>query len=240
MYSGGAMIDHIQDSAMTPLRNTPSTTSSNNTLPTNTPPANTPLTKSKMDTPTNPLENASNNTTVQDSSKNTTVQDSSKNTTVQDSSKNTTVQDSSKNTTVDDSSQHTHDETTTRVPPIAHTSPKDDAYAPEYSIFFVIYMIIGLMYLIHSGVDLPTTLNNWLLENPHYINMTLSTLYFALSIVYILYFHPKHESKNGEMYRQIVAIMVVAIIFIGWYKLYRKDTTPRTTMPQSSDQAIGF
>jgi len=130
-----------------------------------------------------------------------------------------------------------------RPPAPPPPAPKDESYAQEYSIFFIIYILIGFMYMIHSGVDLPTELNNWLYKNPHYINMTLSTLYFALSIVYITYFHPKKESKNTEMYTRFIAVAIVATIMMGWYKIYRKQSMSSMTsdpMPLSATQPLGF
>ena len=221
MYSGGAIIDQIQDSTVTgtPVTNTFPRPQTNlvegmgspprGTPPTGgmgTPPRGTPPTGGMGKTNAPPMDNTSNTAT--------------------EGGDPSIIEEDS----VD----------VVRPPPPPPPAPKDDSYAQEYSIFFVIYILIGFMYMIHSGVDLPTGLNNWLYKNPHYINMTLSTLYFTLSIVYITYFHPKKESKNGEMYRRFIAFAIVATIMMGWYKIYRKDSITSDPIPQSATQPLGF
>ena len=143
---------------------------------------------------------------------------------------------------VEEDSQPVVDVVRPLPPPPLKAPKKDDSYAPEYSIFFVIYILIGFMYMIHSGVDLPTEFNNFLFKNPHYINMTLSSLYFALSIVYIMYFHPKNESKNGEAYRSFIVCAILITIMTGWDKIYQKHNTTPTMeiMPQSATTQMGF
>ena len=212
MYSGGAMIDQIQDSTVTgtPVTKTfsrPDTGSGSMGTPPmgsmGSPPA------SMGSPPVDTMDNTS--TTATDGGNPPIIEDD----------------------VVD----------VVRPPPPPPPAPKDESYAQEYSIFFIIYILIGFTYMIHSGVDLPTELNYWLYNNPHYINMTLSTLYFALSIVYVTYFHPKKESKNGEMYRRFIAVAIVATIMMGWYKIYRKESMTSMTsdpMPLSATQPLGF
>lgn len=204
MYSGGAIIDQIQDSTVagTPVTNTSTPTQTNLVEDMGTPPTGgmgTPPMRGTGTPPTNtpPVE-------VATEGKDPPI-----------------IKEDSV------------------VPPLV---PKDDSYAQEYSIFFVIYILIGFMYMIHSGVDLPTELNNWLYKNPHYINMTLSTLYFTLSTVYITYFHPKKESKNAELYRRFIIFAILATVMMGWYKIYKKVSITNMTdpMPQNATQPLGF
>lgn len=221
MYSGGAMIDQIQDSTVTgtPVTNTfahPGTESdsmgSSMDSPPDYPPDYPPMDVNTMD-----------NTTIDDTSTTATNQ----------------ATDGSNPPVIEDDAV----DVVRPPPPPPPPAPKDESYAQEYSIFSIIYILIGFMYMIHSGINLPTELNNWLYKNPHYINMTLSTLYFALSIVYITYFHPKNDYKNAEMYRRFIVFTIVATIMIGWYKLYQKESTSMTSDPiplSSESQPLGF
>jgi len=119
-----------------------------------------------------------------------------------------------------------------RPPP---PTPKGDSHKEhgsnkqEYSLLFTIYILIAIMYMIHSGVDLPSEMNNWLHKNPHYINMSLSSLYFLVSIIYITYFHPEGESGDGKMYRIFIVLMILVIVMVAWYKIYKKHTASNIT-----------
>jgi hypothetical protein len=235
MYSGGAMIDQIQDSTITgtPVTNTfsrPDMGSGSMGSMDSPPSMGSPPPMGSMGSPP-PM--GSMGSPPMDSPPVNTMDNTS-----------TTATDGGNPPVIEDDAVVIEDDAVdvVRPPPPPPPAPKDESYAQEYSIFFIIYILIGFMYMIHSGVDLPTELNNWLYKNPHYINMTLSTLYFALSIVYITYFHPKKESKNGEMYRRFIAFAIVATIMMGWYKIYQKESTSMTSdpIPLSATQPLGF
>jgi hypothetical protein len=231
MYSGGAMIDQIQDSTVTgtPVTNTfssPDTVDSPSmgSSSMGSPPGSMPPSLGSTGSPPGsmPPSLGSTGSPPVDTIDNTS----------------TTATDGGNPPIIEDDAVDV-----VRPPPPPPPAPKDESYAQEYSILFIIYILIGFMYMIHSGVDLPTDLNIWLYKNPHYINMTLSTLYFALSIVYITYFHPKKESKGGEMYRRFIAVAIVATIMMGWYKIYQKESMTSITsdtMPLTATQPLGF
>jgi len=228
MYSGGALIDQIQDSTLTgtPVTNTFSRPQMNsmgkNSMA--TPPRDISTPSTPANSMNKPPGNSMNKPPMNAPSMDNTPPN-----------RGATKGDDPpiiKEDSLEDSVEKPPPPPPTPTPPTPPpTMPKDDSYAQEYSILFVIYILIGFIYMIHSGVDIPTELNNWLYKNPKYINMTLSTLYFTLSIVYITYFTPKKESKNGEMYRRFVAFAIIATVMMGWFKIYQKDSITNITNP---------
>ena len=55
----------------------------------------------------------------------------------------------------------------------------------DYTIVIVLYFLLGLFYIILSGVDLPTQIDNWLHEHHNVCYMIIGTIYIILGCVYL-------------------------------------------------------
>ena len=56
--------------------------------------------------------------------------------------------------------------------------------AGNNKLLSLLYGLIALLYIIHSGVDLPGELDNWLHINHNFILVLFATLYGAICLVY--------------------------------------------------------
>ena len=217
MYSGGAMIDEIQAQTLM-TTSIPKSISPKTIPPTTIPPTTIPPTTIPPTTiPPTTIPPISSNVAT-DRRKETSSD-------VATDGSETIAERTNESPTVKENTLPTID-VVRPAPPMPTPSQKKEAYAAEYLLLFIIYVSIALIYMIHSGVNIPSTsLNNWMLQNPHYMNMMLSTLYFSLSIVYLLYFHPENGHQYENMFKSCIAITVSAVTLMGWYKLYKKHST---------------
>tara|TARA_A100001011_G_scaffold375911_1_gene437953 strand:- start:615 stop:1010 length:396 start_codon:yes stop_codon:yes gene_type:complete len=66
----------------------------------------------------------------------------------------------------------------------------------DYTIVIVLYFLLGLFYIILSGVDLPTQIDNWLHEHHNVCYMIIGTIYIILGCVYLS--GKKGKDKKGK------------------------------------------
>ena len=55
-------------------------------------------------------------------------------------------------------------------------------------LLFYLYLITSILYLIHTGVDIPTKIDDWLHANPSYIYLLVGSIYMIISFQYLEYF----------------------------------------------------
>ena len=108
-----------------------------------------------------------------------------------------------------------------------------DYYAPEYILLFFLYLFISLLYVIHSGIDIPSNMDNWLQEHPAYINMLLATLYAAVSIIYLVFFHLPQDTFLQSELKVGCTICVIAMIAYSWFQLSRQTSFSRASSVMS-------
>ena len=90
-------------------------------------------------------------------------------------------------------------------------------------ILAMLYILLGLLYIIHTGVNLPTQIDNWLVKNHNFIYMLIATIYTIIAIIY-LYQNKKQESDsdNTTDYTIYKIIGIGIILLYMWYMLIKK------------------
>lgn len=109
-----------------------------------------------------------------------------------------------------------------------------DYYAPEYILMFFLYFFVSLLYVIHSGVNIPSSVDNWLQEHPAYINMLLATLYAIVSIIYLVFFHLPQDTFLQSKLKVGCTIFVIAMIAYSWFQLSRQTSFSRSSSMMSA------
>jgi hypothetical protein len=89
-----------------------------------------------------------------------------------------------------------------------------DGYAEEYLFLFGIYLLMGILYLLHSGI--------WGVSiESRTFNFCSAILYFLISIIYVLYFYPKDPGMPPETLGMIKTSIITVIVIIMAGSLYR-------------------
>lgn len=89
-----------------------------------------------------------------------------------------------------------------------------DGYAEEYLFLFGIYLLMGILYLLHSGI--------WGVSiESRTFNFCSSILYFLIAIIYVLYFYPKDPGMPPETLGMIKTSIITVIVVIMAGSLYR-------------------
>jgi len=81
---------------------------------------------------------------------------------------------------------------------------------------FVIYFLIGIIYLLHSGIQIPGNLDDFLHKNHHIAIFLLATCYLALSLLY-LFKNAKETDDVNTKYKRWVAASFVGLIWIYFF-----------------------
>ena len=61
-----------------------------------------------------------------------------------------------------------------------------------------LYALIGLLYIINSGVNLPGTLDDWLHKNHEMTYLMVGTIYFIIAILYLTSEKEHFASSNNN------------------------------------------
>ena len=89
-----------------------------------------------------------------------------------------------------------------------------------------LYAALGLVYIIHSGVDIKgITIDNWLVKNYHFIHLLVGTLYASIAIVYL--YDSDADKKKVKRFNSkhfIIGGIVLFVLYI-WIALIRKTPT---------------
>ena len=97
------------------------------------------------------------------------------------------------------------------------------------SIFlFYLYLCTAILYLIHTGVDIPTKIDDWLHANPSYIYLLVGTIYMIISFQYLEYYIEYEKSIALGLGHRIIQIGFLLLLLYGWYELIR--TTKKSNL----------
>ena len=55
-----------------------------------------------------------------------------------------------------------------------------------YILLIILYFLLGLLYIILSGVDLPSQIDNWLHHHHNITYMIIGTIYVVIGCVYLV------------------------------------------------------
>ena len=90
------------------------------------------------------------------------------------------------------------------------------------SIFlFYLYLCTAILYLIHTGVDIPTKIDDWLHANPSFIYLLVGTIYMIISFQYLEYYIEYEKSISLGLGHRIIQIGFLMLLFYVWYELIR-------------------
>lgn len=158
--------------------------------------------------------------------------------TLKEDSTDMSTPDKDMSTTIDEPTvdEPTIDEESNPVDPVVislGTETPTDYYAPEYIILAILYFLIALLYIVHSNIDVPTSLYGWLRVNPDYINLSLATLYSFISMVYILFFHLPQDTFTQSNLKMIGTFIILLILVYSWTRLIRRQTVSSLPPPLS-------
>ena len=81
---------------------------------------------------------------------------------------------------------------------------------------FLIYFFIGIIYLLHSGIQIPGKLDDFLHKNHHIPIFLLATCYLALSLLY-LFKNVKHTDDKKTKYKRWGIASLVCLIWIYYF-----------------------
>ena len=97
------------------------------------------------------------------------------------------------------------------------------------SIFlFYLYLCTAILYLIHTGVDIPTKIDDWLHANPSYIYLLVGTIYMIISFQYLEYYIEYEKSIALGLGHRIIQIGFLLLLLYVWYELIR--TTKKSNL----------
>ena len=97
------------------------------------------------------------------------------------------------------------------------------------SIFlFYLYLCTAILYLIHTGVDIPTKIDDWLHSNPSYIYLLVGTIYMIISFQYLEYYIEYEKSIALGLGHRIIQIGFLLLLLYVWYELIR--TTKKSNL----------
>ena len=99
----------------------------------------------------------------------------------------------------------------------------------QKSIFlFYLYLSTAILYLIHTGVDIPTKIDDWLHANPSFIYLLVGTIYMIISFQYLEYFIEYEKSIALGLGHRIIQIGFLLLLLYVWYELIR--TTKKSNL----------
>ena len=97
------------------------------------------------------------------------------------------------------------------------------------SIFlFYLYLCTAILYLIHTGVDIPTKIDDWLHANPSYIYLLVGTIYMIISFQYLEYYIEYEKSIALGLGHRIIQIGFLLLLLYVLYELIR--TTKKSNL----------
>lgn len=92
----------------------------------------------------------------------------------------------------------------------------------QKSIFlFYLYLSTAILYLIHTGVDIPTKIDDWLHANPSFIYLLVGTIYMIISFQYLEYFIEYEKSIALGLGHRIIQMGFLLLLLYVWYELIR-------------------
>ena len=79
---------------------------------------------------------------------------------------------------------------------------------------------LGLLYIIHTGINLPTKIDDWLRKYHYFIYMLIGTIYSTILLIY-LYQPTEEEKKNGKINKNkhFIASAVGILLLYSWFNL---------------------
>jgi uncharacterized membrane protein YesL len=92
----------------------------------------------------------------------------------------------------------------------------------QKSIFlFYLYLCTAILYLIHTGVDIPTKIDDWLHANPSFIYLLVGTIYMIISFQYLEYYIEYEKSIALGLGHRIIQMGFLLLLLYVWYELIR-------------------
>ena len=113
--------------------------------------------------------------------------------------------------------------------------------AGNNKLLALLYGLVGILYIIHGGVDLPGTFDDWLYKNHNFILVLLATLYGSICLVYFYADSQKDHEENNKhnqvvkkdnvfdrifSVNTIVFLIFLIIIIFAWTVSLRKIFNP--------------
>lgn len=86
---------------------------------------------------------------------------------------------------------------------------------------FYLYLCTAILYLIHTGVDIPTKIDDWLHANPSFIYLLVGTIYMIISFQYLEYFIEYEKSIALGLGHRIIQMGFLLLLLYVWYELIR-------------------
>lgn len=88
-------------------------------------------------------------------------------------------------------------------------------------ILFYLYLITSILYLIHTGVDIPTKIDDWLHANPSYIYLLVGTIYMIISFQYLEYYIENEKLIALGLGHRIIQLGFLVLLLFVWYELIK-------------------
>ena len=99
---------------------------------------------------------------------------------------------------------------------------KQENKTKKKSIFmFYLYLCTAILYLIHTGVDIPTKIDDWLHANPSFIYLLVGTIYMIISFQYLEYYIEYEKSIALGLGHRIIQMGFLLLLLYVWYELIR-------------------
>ena len=107
----------------------------------------------------------------------------------------------------------------------------------DYTPLVVLYLILGILYIILSGVDLPTSIDNWLHKNHEITYLLIGTVYALIAVVYLYGNKPHHPANQKhrkkltyftylhQNNKSIISLLIIIFLIYVWYKIIYIDTS---------------
>ena len=86
---------------------------------------------------------------------------------------------------------------------------------------FYLYLCTAILYLIHTGVDIPTKIDDWLHANPSFIYLLVGTIYMIISFQYLEYYIEYEKSIALGLGHRIIQMGFLLLLLYVWYELIR-------------------
>ena len=88
-------------------------------------------------------------------------------------------------------------------------------------LLFYLYLITSILYLIHTGVDIPTKIDDWLHANPSYIYLLVGSIYMIISFQYLEYFIENENNIALSLGHRIIQLGFLTLLLFVWYELVK-------------------
>ena len=86
---------------------------------------------------------------------------------------------------------------------------------------FYLYLCTAILYLIHTGVDIPTKIDDWLHANPSFIYLLVGTIYMIISFQYLEYYIEYEKSIELGLVHRIIQMLFLFLLLYVWHELIR-------------------